>query len=323
MAKKHPSYHQLPIDIKYPSHSAWGIWGDDDTIGTLNLLPTKDHIMETLGFTKNKQEGKLMFSLSWIPQRPNRHLFNRGHIPRTVRARADDIEIEHYDDIILSTVSPTEWHSLRSFACADDTYCRFYNGVPAAELASGRFATQPEITGRAVLLDYGRWRAAATEEYNPLLRTAITVDELHKVAQTQGIEDFSRGDILLLRTGWTAAYEIEARHANDTGFDLMKPQCPGIEASEDMFRWLWNCGFAALATDSFSFEAFPPKCDDGPSCHSRVIGGWGMTVGELFNLEEIAESSATDGVYEYYFTSGVENNKAQKATPFFNAVCIK
>jgi hypothetical protein len=33
-----PSYDQLPIDPKYPPHSAWGVWGKDDNLGTLNLL---------------------------------------------------------------------------------------------------------------------------------------------------------------------------------------------------------------------------------------------------------------------------------------------
>ena len=33
-----PSYDQLPIDPKYPPKTAWGIWGEDDNYGTLNLL---------------------------------------------------------------------------------------------------------------------------------------------------------------------------------------------------------------------------------------------------------------------------------------------
>ena len=33
-----PSYDQLPIDSKYPPHSAWGVWGEDDNLGTINML---------------------------------------------------------------------------------------------------------------------------------------------------------------------------------------------------------------------------------------------------------------------------------------------
>src|SRR5262245_31608796 len=33
-----PSFDELPIKPEYPRHSAWGVFGDDDQIGTLNLL---------------------------------------------------------------------------------------------------------------------------------------------------------------------------------------------------------------------------------------------------------------------------------------------
>lgn len=33
-----PTYDELPIDPKYPPHTSWGIWGEDDNYGTINLL---------------------------------------------------------------------------------------------------------------------------------------------------------------------------------------------------------------------------------------------------------------------------------------------
>ncbi|MGH9844324.1 MAG: hypothetical protein ACREEM_36845, partial [Blastocatellia bacterium] len=33
-----PDFAELPIKPEYPPHSAWGVFGDDDQIGTLNLL---------------------------------------------------------------------------------------------------------------------------------------------------------------------------------------------------------------------------------------------------------------------------------------------
>lgn len=38
MSKSLPTYDQLPIDPKYPPHTAWGIWGEEDNYGTINLL---------------------------------------------------------------------------------------------------------------------------------------------------------------------------------------------------------------------------------------------------------------------------------------------
>lgn len=38
MTNKIPSYDELPIDPKYPPHTAWSVWGEDDNLGTLNFL---------------------------------------------------------------------------------------------------------------------------------------------------------------------------------------------------------------------------------------------------------------------------------------------
>ena len=49
MSSDLPTYDQLPIKPEYPPHSAWGVWGEDDNLGTLNLL-TEDVVKEV----KNK-----------------------------------------------------------------------------------------------------------------------------------------------------------------------------------------------------------------------------------------------------------------------------
>lgn len=33
-----PTYDQLPINPKYPKGTAWGVWGENDNLGTLNFL---------------------------------------------------------------------------------------------------------------------------------------------------------------------------------------------------------------------------------------------------------------------------------------------
>lgn len=36
--RESPRFSLLPIDPRHPQHSAWGVWGDDDRLGTLNHL---------------------------------------------------------------------------------------------------------------------------------------------------------------------------------------------------------------------------------------------------------------------------------------------
>ena len=35
---KRPRFEDLPLQPGHPKGSAWGLWGDDDECGTLNLL---------------------------------------------------------------------------------------------------------------------------------------------------------------------------------------------------------------------------------------------------------------------------------------------
>jgi hypothetical protein len=46
---------------------------------------------------------------------------------------------------------------------------------------------------------------------------------------------------------------------------LKNPECAGVKACDDTFRWIWNHHFAAVGSDNFPFEAFPPK-DWNKSC---------------------------------------------------------
>ena len=42
LRKKHvparPPFDQLPLQPQHPKGSSWGLWGDDDELGSLNLL---------------------------------------------------------------------------------------------------------------------------------------------------------------------------------------------------------------------------------------------------------------------------------------------
>lgn len=49
-----PSFEQLPLHPHHPQGSAWGLWGDDDERGTLNLL-TEDVVRNaSLGVSRGR-----------------------------------------------------------------------------------------------------------------------------------------------------------------------------------------------------------------------------------------------------------------------------
>lgn len=51
-----PSFEQLPLSPADPQWSAWGLWGDNDEVGTLNLL-TPTVVKRAV---KQVREGKLV-----------------------------------------------------------------------------------------------------------------------------------------------------------------------------------------------------------------------------------------------------------------------
>ena len=62
---------------------------------------------------------------------------------------------------------------------------------------------------------------------------------------------------------------------------------------------------AALATDTWGCEVRPNETEPGINqpWHWITIPIMGMTMGEIFNVKELAEDCAADGVYEYLFVA--------------------
>jgi len=134
------------------------------------------------------------------------------------------------------------------------------------------------IVGRGVLLDYYSWVIKNGKSYDPLTSHAITVEELKAVAASQGVE-FQIGDILLVRSGYTARYyELEKsdpKRLLEAGVET--PNLAGVEQSEEMKTWLHdsyvievsckydetyltgNSYFAAVAGNAPAFEVWPGK----------------------------------------------------------------
>src|SRR5215210_4201266 len=51
MPDRLPSYDELPAVEGKPAHSSWGLWGDDDVFGCLNLL-TPERAVRAAGLVR-------------------------------------------------------------------------------------------------------------------------------------------------------------------------------------------------------------------------------------------------------------------------------
>ena len=207
----------------------------------------------------------------------------------------------------------------------------FYNGVTEEQIADPSNSVngihhwaRRGIAGRGVLIDFARFAAAHNIAFAPGEGSGITADQLQAAADWQGLK-FQTGDILLLRTGWIEWYSglNEAERAQLAEPGALKAS--GLAQREDSLRFLWDNHFAAVASDTPSFETAPlpaPGGETGEALHNTIIGLWGMPIGEMFTLDALAAACAAERRYEFLFTSAPLNKLGGVASPP-NALAIK
>jgi kynurenine formamidase len=177
------------------------------------------------------------------------------------------------------------------------------------------------IVGRAILLDYARWRENTHQApAHPGTSHAITIEELESVAKFQGLE-FRKGDILLLRTGFSKWYSKACDSEKER---IMKAgNFIGVERSLCAAQWLWNNHFAAVACDAPGFECCPVPfgTQDEVVLHEWILVHFGMPLGEVWNLEKLSELCEELGRWTCFFTSAPLYLKGGVASPP-NAIAV-
>ncbi|OAL29455.1 hypothetical protein AYO20_09192 [Fonsecaea nubica] len=164
------------------------------------------------------------------------------------------------------------------------------------------------IAGRAILLDIYSF---TKKSYDPLSARRITLEELRACAEVEGVE-FKYGDILLVRTGWSAGYnqlDAAGRQAYQTkGFHELA--FAGVDCGEEVVEFLHDHYFSAVASDSPTFESWPPSVKPGQEIlHSFLLPLWGVPIGEMWDLDGLAELCKKTRRWEFFLTSCPANVK--------------
>ncbi len=316
-----PTYDQLPVKQGAPEGSAWGLFGDDDQLGCLNLLTPE----RAVAAARLVRKGTV-FPLNLRIDEPNPPMYDRGVPSHHLIEAGGGVARDDYLDNFWPQAS-SQWDSLRHLRQPRDG---FYNGVKDDEIVSGdggrlgieHFARKG-IVGRGVLLDLGRYLERQGTPLDYTTSTPIRRESLTACAKAQGVT-IQPGDILVLRTGWLRWYLEEAtpEQRQRLGGEAMTDwQAPGIDPSPEMAEYLWNLHIAAIAADNTSVEAWPPTPESG-FLHFRLIPHFGMPIGELWYLEDLAADCAADGVYEFMLTSAPLNIPGGVGSPP-NALAIK
>lgn len=310
-----PTYDALP-KAKGNVGSGWGLFGDDDSLGLMNLQ-TPERIAAAARLV---QRGAL-FSLNAPVNAINPAMFGRGVPRHTVFASASGGADDVLDNVYPQASS--QWDSL-GHACFEPGV--FYNGTTFEDVRAGRNTidhwARRGIAGRAVLLDLPR---ALGGKFDPGTAHAFSVEDLER-ARAHGNITFAPGDVILLYTGYLEWYLKQSAATKAAISPRGVLQAVGIERSEAMARYLWDSHASALAGDNPAVEVWPPDRDhlSWPFgfMHHVLIAQFGLALGEFWWLADLAADCARDGIHEMFFTAAPLNVPGGIGSPA-NALAIK
>ncbi|CAG8029891.1 unnamed protein product [Penicillium olsonii] len=292
-----PSFDALPLSKAGPPGNAWGMFGDQDQLGMLNLLTPQN----TAAAAREIMDG-VRVSTDWALNSMATPCFGRSafeHVLKNKFPRAVNDDI-----LVFNTQSSSQWDGFRHYGSKEGT---FFNGCTQDDIQNTTrngihvWVENGGIVGRGVLLDYAAWAEANGQEVNCFATQSIPVDVLQKVAASQNTT-FRPGDILFIRTGWTTAYERLSPAECQALADYAAPPVIGVESSEAMLRWIWELQLSAVVGDMPSFEAYPCQNTDW-FLHEWLLAGWGIPIGELFDLERLAQECRQRDRWTFFFSS--------------------
>ena len=157
------------------------------------------------------------------------------------------------------------------------------------------------VIGRGVLLDAAGYMERQGTPLDATKKFAMDGAFLAQVARAENVQ-IEPGDIVLLRTGWLAWYKGLDEAGREALRGTLHPgeggmACPGLDASQATAAWVWDQQIAAMAADNVALEALPVEAQVGFQ-HRRLIALQGMPIGEVWDLDELAQDCARDRVYE-------------------------
>ncbi len=270
----------------------WGRWGEDDEIGTLNLISPD----------KRKQAAALVrdgVSVSLARDAETEEAIDnpRPYHVTPLGITADEIRISYHGfiDTHLDFLN-------HNFIGAGVTY-NGYQPDPAAVVAAGGHArntvhnAKHGIVTRGVLIDMARFKNV------PYLApgTPIYIEDLEAWERETGLT-VSAGDAVVIRTGrW-------ARRAEHGAWDIAS-DAAGLHAS--VIPWLKERDIALLGGEApqdvapAGIDPAVTAADDlGPRpLHRFALIYLGMPLFDNLDLEAVAEVAASKGRWEFLLTA--------------------
>ena len=306
-----------------PPGSNWGEFGPDDERGRMNLV-TEEKVMQGVAEVKTGKRFCLSLPLDYpggSELNPRRLPPRRFATTRAGRANfnfllssedAANTDVICDDGVLLWLQYSTQWDSFAHIGSQFDAdgdgvaETVFYNGWRAGEHIVGPPANQEVsswgcfegseakrlgienmaagcMQGRGVMIDlaahFGR------------CRKAVGYDDLMRVMETDQVV-VEKGDMACFYTGY-ADVILEMKKEVDT--QKLDAAYIGLDGrDEKLLQWITDSGVAALISDNYAVELFPPRPGTGKRhpalpLHEHCLFKLGVHLGEIWYLTELAK----------------------------------
>jgi len=287
----------------------WGRWGPDDRIGTLNLIDAAARLRGVasvvdgeafpLGIPMSEAEG---IQMGFIEGR-----VNPSHTMVAVDHPQSDEPgwVAFSEDVVTFAMQcATHWDGLAhaSYGAGADGRI-LYNGYPASSVTEDGASILGiqqirSVVSRGLLLDVAR--AKGLELLDP--GYAITPDDLDAACALGRIE-VEPGDVVLVRTGQIAHLALAGRPGIGGAApkrDLLAYTWPTPGLSVATAAWFHDRDVAAVAIDTLILEVYPCESEDlFLPVHVLHLVEMGMTQGQNWFLDALADACAADGRYSF------------------------
>ncbi|KXJ90656.1 hypothetical protein Micbo1qcDRAFT_184043 [Microdochium bolleyi] len=314
-----PPYEALPLRKSDPFVAAWGLYGDNDELGTLNRL-TPERVVAAAKEIRSGSRVGLDWALSdnAISGKP---FYSRQGFKLDV-VRHPGAGCGNDDVWTFNPQASSQWDGLRHVGFAKEQL--FYNGVTMDQIhgvdRDGNKSTvnawaKQGIVGRAVLVDFHSWRVTNNKwpNFDAFGACRIPLSDLKECLAAQGTE-VHFGDILFVRSGFMHSMAVKSSAELCAIQDRARADMAfcGVDTTPELLKWIWE-NFSAVAGDQPAFEAWPFKGAD--SLHTACLASWGCPIGELFNLEALAEQCKKEKRWSFFLTSEPCNVPGAVASP--------
>ncbi|OJJ49845.1 hypothetical protein ASPZODRAFT_128386 [Penicilliopsis zonata CBS 506.65] len=229
------------------------------------------------------------------------------------------------DEYHFNPQQSSQWDGLRHHTqpaptAEDPTRRVFYGGTTAEEIQDPNSArigighwARKGIAGRGVLIDYLSWAERKGITFSALEQHRISLDVVLEIARECRVE-FQPGDIFFLRVGLPKTWDGMSAAQKQAYSEQECPKHAGIEQSERVLRFIWDNHFAAVASDAVSFEVYPPL-DPEWDLHHHLLAGWGLPIGEMFDLDELAQLCQKLDRWTFFISSSPLNYAQGVSSP--------